>query len=1144
MGDKVIVEIVLADVGLTESQQDVLARGLQASAHRHAEDHFFTYLKWSLDIMRDTALSVSKESITEAGVKQAQSGEKQKKMKESTLDNKKIKATSELNVAAIESKGVLFSKFFESPNNCKKVALIASKLMTWKPEDVQKLFHEISKIEGIDKIPSSALEMTTLWSLSVDNVLRFIRRAATEKLTRDQCRQLFQSIQDSYHIYSLVKDFISALDSDDKEQRSFSKTQLRVLKNAVRSGWLSDYVDCPASDFELQMGPVTAAIMWGKLTKESEINAASKNMEKNSILSEKPVMVNWNELVYPAKVYKEVSLEFSRCMDRCCTNFFLRDCWTQCYGLYKSFRPNIMLVDMSALQSPDDLRDYIPKLNPLVIPLIPTGEHVWDQTPNRHIHYNLVVNFLSSKARDKFTSLLKSTFLALKSDPLELLHGSSKPTIDYTTVHDLLHFMSIAALELTGDKPMHRYLTEISFEHSLLEIGAPFGLAPLRWALRSRAGDSDKDEPAAAAAVTDDISITKGKSSSVTKKQKPKASTASAVISPTPQSHAELETTDKDPEEHADKNKDSEKPDEPDKPGETEKPDETELPEEPEPAMSCCAAAAEESPAPVVTWSTWESAVVSAVPDDQAQPEATASWMLLLHDSDSASGDRIALSDLNGDKTIYAHEGQYIRVVSHSKATRSGYFSTGVRDVTNDSIPDFAFAMANEDTGCWDLVVVTNSKWRTVKHPLSETTINTLGWLVMPTKYTVAKTALSIGALGDHNGDRVNDVLVGVLGQTGDGVRAMVLLGPDLSAVSFVTGLSGDTSSSVSALGDVDGDGLSDFGLETHGNTERYRAFIVFGSADISRGAAVSIDGMGWTAKESYGSGRGANITGIGDINGDGMGDVAVAMAQCGWLRVVLGSADRNLSVGTGVVLTSGSRSSGTLPGDSQCADVLLPQALGDVNGDLVDDLGVGLPQQDLYNLKEAGVISVMLGSRSPDSWIHKRSGPFDMVGYEGPFLGRYFGKGGDIDGDGSDDLVIGMPADSNASARTFSGTVVVLGSQQMQLIATSLDTSIAIADEISTLYLPGLSLWTRKHAKDHFFTYLKWSLNMVRDMAQSVSKESIMEARVKQVQAGKKQKKKKESMLDNKKIKLLSKFFESQINCKKVVLIMSKLMT
>eukprot|EP00727_Mastigamoeba_balamuthi_P000322 m51a1_g10287 hypothetical protein (188) ;mRNA; r:4766-8630 len=173
------------------------------------------------------------------------------------------------------------------------------------------------------------------------------------------------------------------------------------------------------------MGPVTAAIMWGKLTKELEIDAALKNMDRYSILSEKPVMVNWNELVYPVK------------------------------------------------------------------------------TPQWHIHYNLVINFLSSKARDKFTSLLKSTYLMLKSNPLELLHGSSKLTIDYMTIHDLLQF------------------------------------------------------------------IQKGKSPSTTKKQKPKASTVVSDISPTPQSHAENNTTDKNPKEHADKHKDSEKPNELEKPGET-----------------------------------------------------------------------------------------------------------------------------------------------------------------------------------------------------------------------------------------------------------------------------------------------------------------------------------------------------------------------------------------------------------------------------------------------------------------------------------------------------------------------------------------------------------------------------------------------
>eukprot|EP00727_Mastigamoeba_balamuthi_P004801 m51a1_g14319 hypothetical protein (256) ;mRNA; f:20806-23992 len=239
--------------------------------------------------MRDTAQSVSKESIMKAGVKQAQAGEKQKKMKESTLDTKKIKVTSELNVAVIESKEVLFSKFFKSQNNCKKVTLIASKLMTWKPEDMQKLFHEISKIEEIDKIPSTA-------------------------------------------------------------------------------------------------------IMWGKLTKESEITAALKNMEKNSILSEKPVMVNWNKLVYPAKA---------------------------------------MVAEAAAAAS--------------------------DSGGNPAVH---------------------------GVEPV-----STPPFMD-----------------------------------------------------ESKASDSDKDEPAAAAAVTDDLSITKGKSPSKTKKQKPKASTASAVISPTLQSHAELET--------------------------------------------------------------------------------------------------------------------------------------------------------------------------------------------------------------------------------------------------------------------------------------------------------------------------------------------------------------------------------------------------------------------------------------------------------------------------------------------------------------------------------------------------------------------------------------------------------------------------
>eukprot|EP00727_Mastigamoeba_balamuthi_P002722 m51a1_g12447 hypothetical protein (254) ;mRNA; f:880633-899410 len=199
------------------------------------------------------------------------------------------------------------------------------------------------------------------------------------------------------------------------------------------------------------MGPVTAAIIWGKLTKELEINAASKNMEKNSILSEKPVMVNWNELVYPAKTPNR-HIHYNLVV-----NFLLSKARDKFTSLLKSTFLALKSDPLELLHgSSKPTIDYTTIHDMLHFMSIAMLELTGDKLMHRHIHYNLVVNFLSSKARDKFTSLLKSTFLALKSDPLELLHGSSKPTIDYTTVHDMLHFMSIATLELTGDKPMHR----------------------------------------------------------------------------------------------------------------------------------------------------------------------------------------------------------------------------------------------------------------------------------------------------------------------------------------------------------------------------------------------------------------------------------------------------------------------------------------------------------------------------------------------------------------------------------------------------------------------------------------------------------------------------------------------------------------
>eukprot|EP00727_Mastigamoeba_balamuthi_P001698 m51a1_g11525 hypothetical protein (278) ;mRNA; r:7390-10354 len=263
----------------------MLARGLQASAYWHAEDHFFTYLKWSLNIMRDMAQSVSKESIMEAKVKQAQAGEKQKKMKKSTLDNKKIKATLKLNVGAIESKGVSIQDSYKIYSQVKELITALNtkdkELCSFSKTQLRVLKNAMGPVTAA--IMWGKLTKESEINAASKNMDRY--SILSEKPVMVNWNELVypaKSIQDSYKIYSQVKELITALNTKDKELCSFSKTQLRVLKNA--------------------MGPVTAAIMWGKLTKESEINAASKNMDRYSILSEKPVMVNWNELVYPAKL--------------------------------------------------------------------------------------------------------------------------------------------------------------------------------------------------------------------------------------------------------------------------------------------------------------------------------------------------------------------------------------------------------------------------------------------------------------------------------------------------------------------------------------------------------------------------------------------------------------------------------------------------------------------------------------------------------------------------------------------------------------------------------------------------------------------------------------------------------------------------
>jgi hypothetical protein len=159
----------------------------------------------------------------------------------------------------------------------------------------------------------------------------------------------------------------------------------------------------------------------------------------------------------------------------------------------------------------------------------------------------------------------------------------------------------------------------------------------------------------------------------------------------------------------------------------------------------------------------------------------------------------------------------------------------------------------------------------------------TADWTAESDQYG-ANFGTSVSGTGDVNGDGFDDVIVGAPffsnGQLGEG-RAFFYLGsasgPSLTAdwTAESNRYSAQFGTSVSAAGDVNGDGFGDVIVGAshfhHGQPEEGRAFLYVGSA---AGPSLVPD---WTAegKQSYAH-FGRSVSGAGDVNGDGVDDVIV----------------------------------------------------------------------------------------------------------------------------------------------------------------------------------------------------------------------------------------------------------------------------
>ena len=194
------------------------------------------------------------------------------------------------------------------------------------------------------------------------------------------------------------------------------------------------------------------------------------------------------------------------------------------------------------------------------------------------------------------------------------------------------------------------------------------------------------------------------------------------------------------------------------------------------------------------------------------------------------------------------------------------------------------------------------------------------------------------------------------------------------------------------------------------------------------------------------GTGGGSDIEGVsaagdcfgysltsGDFNGDGFEDVATGAPgdiRAGAVNVVFGSSSGLVSAGDQRFDQGSPGVAGNQESDDRFAEAL---ASGDFNGDGIADLAVGVPGEDIGNKVDAGGVAVLFGSTSgltssTSDWYTQ-----DSPGIAGTTeTDDRFGEAlaaADFNGDGFDDLAIGVPGEGLGSEDDAGGVAIMYGS-------------------------------------------------------------------------------------------------------------------